>query len=128
MDKDLGQLRGPPCSIFSVHSLSKVKKTWPDGEPPALVPKTVLRRIKRERRDVIWINRVTNKTAGGVRVEPNHEEECEVMGVPERFKALVTNFVVRCRIHQKHDEQHKVPCDTASLGVMNLQGNFLADL
>ena len=63
-----------------------------------------------------------------MRVKPDHEEKCEVMGVPERFEALVTNFVVGCRIHQDHDEQHEVPCDTASLGVVNLQGNFLADL
>jgi len=128
VNKDLGQLRSPPGSVFSVHPLAKVKKTWPDGEPPALVPKTVFRRIEWECRDIIWVNRITNEAASSVRVKPNHEEKCEVMGVPERFEALVTNLVVRGRIHQDHNEQHEVPRDTTRLRIVNLQGNFLTDL
>jgi hypothetical protein len=59
----------------------------------------MFRRIERERGDIIRVNRVTNEAACGVRVEPNHEEECQVMGVPECFEALVANLVVRGRVH-----------------------------
>jgi hypothetical protein len=61
-----------------------------------------------------------------MRVETNHEEECKVMGVPEHFKALMADLVMRSRVHQKHDEEHKMSCDTACLRVVNFQSSFLA--
>jgi hypothetical protein len=85
-------------------------------------------RIERERWDIIWINRVTDKATSGVRVEANHEKECEVMGVPERFEALVADLMVCGGVHQDHDQKHEVPCDAAGLRVMNLKCDFLADL
>jgi len=61
-------------------------------------------------------------------IETEHEEECKVMGIPESFKALSANLVVRGSIHEHHDEQHKVSSDSTRLGIVNLERDLLTDL
>lgn len=61
-------------------------------------------------------------------VEADHEEECEVVGIPESFEALGTNFVVCGGVHQDHDEEHEVASDTARLSVVNFESSLLSDL
>lgn len=53
-------------------------------------------------------------------VEADHEEERKVMGVPESFKALLTDFVVSGSIHQHHEEQHNVSSDATWLTVVDI--------
>jgi len=65
----------------------------------------MIRGVKWKTRDVIRVNRVSNKAASSVRVNANHEKECEVVGVPKRFKALLADFVLSGGIHQEHDEE-----------------------
>jgi hypothetical protein len=128
MNEDLGQLGCPPAPVFSVHPLAEIENTWPDNVPPTLVSNTMFRRIEWECRNVIRVNRVANETASSVSVEPDHKEEREVVGVPERFEALFANLMVCGRIHQKHNKKHEVASDSAGLCVVDIQGNFLADL
>lgn len=64
----------------------------------------MVRRIEGERRNVIRVDRVTNEAARSMCVQADHEEEGKVVSVPERFKTLVADFVVRGCIHQEHDE------------------------
>lgn len=83
----------------------------------------MLGRVEGEVGYVVWIHAVSNETAGGVGVEPNHEEEClgpsdqsqstdrscrthQVMSVPERFEALLTDLLVGGRVHEQHDQEH----------------------
>ena len=61
-------------------------------------------------------------------VETDHEEECEVVGIPEGLEALVADLVVCRGIHEDHDEKHEMTSDTARLVVMDLQGDFRPDL
>ena len=61
-------------------------------------------------------------------VKSEHEEECEVMGVPEGLEALVTNLVVGGRVHYEHDKQHEVASDATGLFVVDVLRGKLADL
>ena len=61
-------------------------------------------------------------------VESKHEEECEVVSIPESLKTLLADFVVGGRVHDEHDEQHEVTCDSASLFVVNILSGNLPDL
>jgi hypothetical protein len=62
-----------------------------------------------------------------VGVYANHEEEGKMMGVPECFEALLTDFVLSGGIHQEHDEEHEMTGDAASLCVMNIDSTLLAN-
>jgi hypothetical protein len=61
-------------------------------------------------------------------VQADHEEESQVMGVPECFKALMANLVMRGRVHEQHNQQHEVASDASRLSVMNIQRGLFADL
>ena len=50
--------------------------------------------VERERLGPVWVSRVADETTCGVGVEAEHEEEREMMGVPECFEALGANFMV----------------------------------
>jgi hypothetical protein len=50
--------------------------------------------IEREGRDVIWVDGVANEASCRVRVEAKHKKKCKVMGIPESFKALLTNLLM----------------------------------
>lgn len=41
-------------------------------------------------------------------VDANHEEEREVVSVPENFETLLANLVVCGSIHQDHDQKHEM--------------------
>lgn len=124
MNKELGQSGSPARTDLTVDTLAKVDDTGPDGEPPALVPKTMLRGVEGEHSDVVGIGGVADEAPGGVTVEPDHEEEREVVGIPESLKALVTNLVMGSGVHQEHDEQHEVTRDATGLRVMDIQCKF----
>ena len=128
MDEHLGQPCCPPGPDLSVDALAEVDDAWPDSEPPALVAKTVFRRVEREGVDVVGTSAVSDEAACCVRVQSDHEEECEMVGVPERLKALLANFVMRRAVHEHHDEQHEVSSDTTGLSIVNIEGNLRTDL
>lgn len=60
--------------------------------------------------------------------EANHEEESQVVSVPEYFEALLTDLVVCSCVHQEHNEKHEMACDATRLGIMDLLGGLLANL
>lgn len=78
--------------------------------------------------DIVGLDRVAHKAAGRMGVQSNHEKEGQVVGVPEHFKGLIANLFVGGAVHEDHDEKHKMPSDTASLLVVDIKGNLLADL
>jgi len=88
----------------------------------------VLSRVEGEGRDVVGINGVTDETSSRVRVETEHEEEGEMMGVPKRLKALVANLLAGRGVHEQHDEEHEMTRDATRLGVVDLEGDLLANL
>jgi hypothetical protein len=128
VNENLGQPCCPPGTILPVHPFSKVRNSRPDSEPPALIAKAVLRRIERERADVVWICRITDETTSSVCVKADEEEERKVMSVPESFETLVAYLVVCSGIHENHDQEHKMTSDATRLCVMDLQCILRADL
>lgn len=55
VNQNLGQTSSAPRSDFSVHPLSEVNDSGPDGEPPAHVSQAVFRTVEGERGDVVGI-------------------------------------------------------------------------
>lgn len=51
-----------------------------------------------------------------------------MVGVPERLEALLSNFVVRSRVDEKHQEEHDVTRESARLRVHDPPRRLLADL
>ena len=128
VDQNFGEAGGTASTDLPVYTFPEVNDAWPDGEPPALVAEAVLSAVERERLDVVWPSAVANEAPSRMGVKTNHEEKREVVGVPERFEALVANFVVRSCIHEDHNEQHEVTGDTTGLGVVDVQGRLRANL
>ena len=120
MNEDFRKPSCLPRSDFPPYPFTKIDDPGPYDEPPAEVPKTVVSRVEGESRDVIGIDCVSDETASGVGVESDHEEECEVVGVPESLKTLVADLVVGGRVHDEHDEQHEVTGNATSLFVVNI--------
>ena len=103
MDEDLRKASGFPCPDFPPYPLTEIEDSGPDDKPPAEVSKTVIGRVEGKPWNIIWFYRIANKTASGVTVKGEHEEKCKVVGVPERLEALMTNLVMRSRVHDEHD-------------------------
>lgn len=88
----------------------------------------MFRAVERERRGIVRVSGVADEASSGMRVEANHEKECEVVGVPEGLKALVADLVVRSCVHEDHDEQHEMASNAAGLRVMNVKGSLRTNL
>lgn len=88
----------------------------------------MLCRIERERGDVVWVGTITDEASSCVTVQADHEEECEMVRVPEGLKALCTDLVMGSGVHEDHNKEHEVPGDTASLGVVDVKCNLRSNL
>jgi len=88
----------------------------------------VLRVIGRERFDIIRIRTVTHKASGGIRIKGNHEKESQVMCVPEGLETLITNLLVRSRVHNGHHKKHEMIGNSTSLRIVNLNRELRAEL
>lgn len=128
MHKDLGQFGGSASTVLPIRTLSKVEETRPDRVPPAQVAKAVLGGVEGERRDVVGVSGVTDEASSGVGVQTEHEEEGQMMRIPKCLEALVANLGARGGVHEQHDEEHEMARDATRLGVVDLEGDLLADL
>jgi hypothetical protein len=88
----------------------------------------VIGRVEGESWDVIGVHGVSDETASGVGVKGDHEEEREVVGVPEGLKTLAANLVVGGCVHDEHDKQHEVTSDATGLFVVYVLRGNLTDL
>jgi hypothetical protein len=128
VDKNLRQLSFATSPDFPVDSLAEVEDARPDGESPRQVSQAMTGGVEGELADEIRVGRVSHKATGGMGIQADHEEESEVMSVPECLEALSSNFLVGGAVHQDHDEQEGVTGDAAWLSVVNLQGGLGTDL
>lgn len=117
----------PPRPHLSPDTLTEVDDAGPNREPPAKIPKAMVRSVERKHTREGRLGGVAHETSGGVGVEADHKEEGKVVGVPERLEALRADLVVRSRVHQNHDEEHEVTGNAARLGVMDHLRALLAD-
>jgi hypothetical protein len=127
VNQHLGQASCPPGPDLSPHALGEVGNAGPNGSPPALVAETVLRRVEGERCDVVRVNRVADEAAGRVGIQTDHEEEREMVRVPECLEALGPDLVVGGAVHENHDEQHEVTRYSSRLVVVDVDRGLLAD-
>jgi hypothetical protein len=135
----------PSGADLSVKPLKQVKSTGPERKPPGLISDAVLPENRScEWRK--WFHGISHKAPGGMGVKPKHEDNEEMMCVPKRLKALLTDFGV-CTdmlltrlssslrtgenirgVHEHHAEQHDMSSYSARLGIMNIQRCLLSDL
>ena len=128
VDKDLRQTSCTPGPDLTPNPLSEVDNARPNGEAPALVSQAVVRLVEGEDSGIRGFGGVAHEASGGMGVQTNHEEEREVVRVPEGLEALVADLVMRRGVHEDHDEEHEVTTDASCLRVVNLQGGVGADL
>lgn len=128
MNENFRQSSRSSRAIFSVGALSKVNDAGPNSKSPTVVSKTVIRSVEWEVGDIGGFRTITDKAAGSVRVQSEHEEECKMVGVPKHLERLLSDLLMSSGVHEEHDEKHEVARETASLGVMNLEGYLLANL
>lgn len=128
VNQNFGKASRTACADLSPDALAKVNDSGPDDESPTEVTNTMVCGIEGEAGGEVGIDRVSHEAASSVGVETKHEEESEVMGVPERFKALSPDLLVSSTVHEHHDEEHEVTSDSTRLGVVDLKGSLLANL
>ena len=124
MDENPGKASSAPGTVLSIHTLAKVNDSRPYSESPALITETKFSIVERERVHVSRVDRIAHKATGGMSEEADHEEESEVVGVPEYLESLLPNLVMSRRVHKDHDEKHKVSCYTTGLRVVDLLGKL----
>jgi hypothetical protein len=98
MDKELGQLCGLSGTVLSVHTLAEVEDAGPDGITPAEITNAMTGVVKGELGLEVWESRVPHKASHGVGVEAKHEEEGEMMSVPESLEALSSDSDASCAL------------------------------
>lgn len=125
MDQNLGETGSSPRAIFSVHTFAEIDETGPDGKPPAQVTKTMSGRVEGESANVVGVDGVTDEAASSMGVETNHEEEREMMSVPENLESLGADLVVGSSVHEEHDEEHEMTGDASWLRIVDLESNLL---
>jgi hypothetical protein len=128
MDENLGKTGGSSSSVFPIYTFTKVDDTWPDNEPPAEVTDTVACIVEREGWLEVRFDTIADEAASGMCVDTDHEEEREVMCIPESLEALVANLMVGGGVHEDHDKEHEMTSDTTWLFVVDILCTLLSDL
>ena len=124
VDEQLRETRRATSTVLAEDTLAKVEDTRPDGVAPALVPEAVLGAVEGEFLLEGRVGGVTHEAADGMGVQADHEEESEVVGVPEGLEALVADLLVRGGVHEHHDEEHNVASEATGLSVVDLDGQL----
>lgn len=76
----------------------------------------------------IRLCRISDEASGRVGIQCQKKRYKQVMSVPERLVRLLTDFLVRSRVYEKHTEKHDVSGDATCLLVMDLDRGFRSDL
>ena len=103
MNEDLRQTSCTPSPNLTPNPLSKVDNARPNGEAPALVSQAVVRLVEGEDSGIRGFRGVAHEASGGMGIQTNHEEEREVVRIPEGLETLVANLVVGSGIHEEHN-------------------------
>ena len=104
VDEDLGELGRTARTDLPIDTLSEVDDTGPDGVTPRKIANANIRVVEWECVGKCGQCSTADEASSGVSVEADHEEECQVVGIPERLETLLANFCVASAVHQDHDE------------------------
>ena len=127
MDEDLGKLGRATGTDLPPDALEEVDNTGPDGETPGEVTKADLWVVEGEGLSEPWLRATANEASRGVCVEADHEEERQMMSIPERLKTLLTYFRMGGGVHEDHNEQHYMASNTSRLAVVDINRIFRTD-
>lgn len=124
MDDDLGELSRATGTDLPPDALEEVDDTGPNGKTPGEVAKADFWVVEGEGLSEPWLCGTTNEAPSSVCVEADHEEERQVMSIPECLKTLPTDFHMRGGIHEDHNEQHYMASDTSRLAIVHIDRIF----
>jgi len=122
VDEDLGELSRTAGADLPPDTLEEVDDTGPDDVAPREIANADIRVVEREGAGERWQSGTADEASSGVRVDADHEEERQVVSVPERLETLLANFCVGSTVHEDHDEQHDMASDAARLAVVDVEG------
>ena len=124
---DLDNLCLPSASNLTVQTIEQIQPASNKLPPPTFISNAVCPKVcVVEWRK--WLRRVTNETAGSVRVHTKQEWDEKMVGVPKGFERLLSNPVVSSGIDEKHAQQHDMSGNTTSFGIVDLQRNLRTHL
>ena len=124
MPDDTGDLGVAKSTDLTVQTLDEIQATGPELPPPSEITDTYGPvRVARERRD--WERGAAHEASDGVRVQAEEEGDEEVVRVPERLERLLSDAVVRGRVHEHHAQEHHMSRNAAGFRVVDLQGSYL---
>ena len=127
MPDDLDDLGLSSRPDLAVQSLRKIKPSGKQLPSPAFVAYAVIPEPSSSKR-AIRLNRIAHEASSGMRVHRQEEWDEEVMRVPKRLKALLSDLCMRGREHEKHTQQHDMSSNTSGLLVVDLDGSFRSHL
>lgn len=122
-----GNLGLPTDANLTPETLNKVQPTRPQLPPPTKVADAVVP-VLVAAKGGNGVGRIADETPDGVRVQTEHEGDEEVVRVPEGLEALLSDAVVRGRVHEHHAQEHGVARHTARLLVVDIEGESGAEL
>ena len=120
MDKDLGEVGRSAGTDLPPDTLEEVDDARPDDVAPRKIANADFRVVEGEGAREGGQRGTTDEASSGVSVDADHEEEREVVSVPERLETLLANFSVGGTVHEDHDEEHDMASDTARLAVVDV--------
>jgi hypothetical protein len=127
MPDDTGDLGLAHGADLAIQPLAQVEGAGPQFPSPAQVTdamRPVL--VARERR--VAIGRVSDETPNRVGVQGEEKGNKQVVHVPKRLERLLSDTMMRRRVHQEHAQKHYVTRDTTGLDVVDLHGGYRSNL
>jgi hypothetical protein len=101
MTDDTHDLRVSPATDLTVQTLAQVQTTSPELPAPSFVSDAVSPEVTMvEWRE--WFNSISYKAPCSMGVQAQHERDEQVMGIPERLEALLSDLCVGRCVHQQH--------------------------
>jgi len=121
---DLGRSASTDLAIKSLNQVQSASDQFPS---PSLVAETVVP----ERSACKWryrLHSVSDKAASGMSIKSQEEWYKQMMRVPKRLERLLSNLLMRGRVHEHHAEKHHMASDASGLLVMDLDSCLGAHL
>lgn len=127
MSDDFDDFRWSASTNLSIYSLEQIHATTNQLPAPALISKTMVPEVFASK----WrdrLNSIPNEASGSMCIHGQEKRYKQVMRVPECLERLLPDLLMRCRVDEKHAEEHNMSCYTTSLSVVDFNSCLFANL
>jgi hypothetical protein len=123
MHDDFGNLSISSAVDDSPDPFQKVYATTPKSQSPSLIPNAMIPEIGAVK-GTIRLCGVADKASRRMSIQRQNKNEGEMMSIPKRFECLLSQWCMRCSVHQEHAEQHDMSGNSTCLGIMYLESRY----